>query len=363
VQLRHLRERDAAGVNLDQIVGCHPLMQRTFGQVRHFCARTMGGSAPTVLLLGETGTGKGLIAKAIHYNSARRSEAFVEVNCAAIPSSLIESELFGYERGAFTDAKSARPGLFETAHGGTLFLDEIGSLPMAVQAKLLTAIEEKRIRRIGARQSVTMDVQIIAASHPVLGKAVRRGEFREDLYHRLNVVAIELPPLRERGDDKLQLARSFLVEFCRKYGMPAREFNAEACAWVSGYRWPGNVRELRNQIERIVLLSDDLTISPAHFDSRTSVLPPSGAPESERGGSSGTFSFRLPPGGIPLERLEREAIVQALERSEGNVSSAARLLSVSRQTLMYRMKKHGVRLSAREPRATSSVAIASSRTR
>lgn len=349
VQLRYLRQKDAEGVRLDGIIGTHASMQSILRVVRHVCARTINGTAPTIFLLGETGTGKGLLAKCIHYNGVRRSQPFVEVNCAAIPASLIESELFGYERGAFTDAKSSRAGLFETADGGTLFLDEIGSLPLDVQAKLLTAIDEKRVRRIGARQAAVVDVQILAACHPVLKEQVRRGEFREDLYHRLNVLSLKLPPLRDRGDDKVRLARSFIAEFCRKYGMPPRELGESAREHIMSHPWPGNVRELRNQIERIVLISNDQVLEAHHFDRQSSVFPPASTPQ-EQQSSAPPPTLTLPPEGMPLDALECEAIRQALERCGGNVSRAARFLSVTRQTLIYRMKKHGICLSPRRPR-------------
>ncbi len=299
----------------------------------------MSGGTPTILLQGETGTGKGFLAKCVHYNGIRRNRPYVEVNCAALPPSLMESELFGHERGAFTDARQARAGLFETADGGTIFLDEIGAVPPDLQAKLLTAIDAKNVRRIGARKDFHVDVQIIAASHEDLRRRTKTGTFREDLFHRLNVVAVTVPPLRERRSDVVLLAEGFLRQFCKEYGMPQRHLDASARAWVQSYAWPGNVRELRNQIERIVILENDEVVREVHFtptaDTATVKLfkstPPPGAAK---------LRISLPPNGVSLAALEAEVIREALLRCDGKVSKTARYLSISRQTLMYRMKKH-----------------------
>ncbi len=307
-------------------------MQEVFRVVRLLCERSSRGGAPTVLITGETGTGKGMLAKCIHFNGGRRTRAFVEVNCAAIPGSLLESELFGHERGAFTDAHAARAGLFETADRGTLFLDEIGSVPLALQAKLLTAIEEKRIRRVGGRNATLIDVQIVAATHTDLKEAVRQGDFRADLYHRLNVVAVRMPSLRERGEDKLLLAEAFVAQTCAEYGLGPRRFTPAAVRYINDYPWPGNVRELKNQIERVLLLHNDEEIDVEQFDARRSSLPP----------DPNGFQLSLPADGIALATIECEAIKRALQRTEGNVSRAARFLRITRQTLIYRMKKHGL---------------------
>ncbi len=333
VQLRYLKQRDASGSSWSTLVGNSTEMREVVDVLRRVSERTTRGSAPTILIRGETGTGKGLIAKCSHYNGVRRNHAFVELNCAAIPGTLLESELFGYERGAFTDARTSRAGLFETAHQGTLFLDEIGSLPVDLQAKILTAIEEKRIRRLGGRQSVLVDVQIIAASHTDLGEKVKNGAFRADLYHRLNVVSVTIPPLRKRGRDKLLLAETFIASMCREYAIPLRRLSDEAREYILEYNWPGNVRELRNQIERLLLLGNEEVIDRGHFERNTSVLPP---PPSDRPG----FALILPEEGIGLEEVERELIRRALDRFDGNVSRAARYLKVTRQTLIYRIKKH-----------------------
>ena len=332
VQLRYLRKKDAAGASWDTFVGSSTAMQEVYRVARLLCERSARGGAPTILVTGETGSGKGLLAKCIHYNGGRRTRPFVEVNCAAIPATLLESELFGHERGAFTDAHTARAGLFETANGGTLFLDEISSSSSAVQAKLLTAIEEKRVRRLGGRHPTLVDVQIIAATHANLKQAVRDGAFREDLYHRLNVVSLRVPPLRERGEDKILLAEAFIAQTCAVYGLPPRRLSPAARKYLLDYSWPGNVRELKNQVERVLLLYSEGTVEPEHLDARGSSIPP----------SSRGFRLSLPEDGVALEEIERQAIRRALDRCEGNVSQAARFLRISRQTLIYRMKKHGI---------------------
>ncbi len=336
VQLRYLKQREASGSSWASLVGDSPEMRQVVESLRRVSERTTRGAAPTILLRGETGTGKGLVAKCTHYSGPRRNQAFVEINCAAIPGTLLESELFGHERGAFTDARTSRAGLFETAHQGTLFLDEIASLPVDLQAKLLTSIEEKRIRRLGGRTTIHIDTQIIAASHMDLADRVKSGAFREDLYHRLNVVSVTIPPLRKRGSDALVLAQTFLESMCREYGLAPRTLSESARAYITEYAWPGNVRELRNQIERILLLGTDGDIEEEHFRRPSNAPPP---PSSTRRGG---LSLILPEEGIGLEEVERELIRLALERFAGNVSRAARYLKVTRQTLIYRIKKHGL---------------------
>ncbi len=348
--LRYLRGRAAAEAGWDAIVGDCPAMQSVRRLVEQICFRTASGNAPPIRISGETGTGKGLLAKTLHYQSARRNQPFVDINCATIPKELMESELFGHERGAFTDARSSRTGLFETASGGTLFLDEIGSLPLDLQAKLLTAIEEKKIRRVGGRVPITVDVQVVCASHKNLQRLAAQGSFRPDLYHRLDVLAITLPPLRERGDDKLRLAQAFVASMCDQYGIPRRELSEGARRAITQYAWPGNVRELRNQIERIVLLGNDQAITAEDFQfggeaASLDTIPPPAGPPSQRSGvasRSGRWRLQLPPAGFSLDDLERQAIVAALELNGGNVSKTARYLTISRQKLMYRMRRHGL---------------------
>jgi transcriptional regulator with PAS, ATPase and Fis domain len=286
-------------------------------------------------LNGETGTGKGMLARAIHLSSSRSQRAYVDVNCASLPPALLEEEIFGHERGAFTDAHEARAGLFETADRGTLFLDEISTLSLELQAKLLTVIEEKRVRRIGGSSPRQVDVQVIAATNRDLSEMVNRGHFREDLFHRLNVIALTLPPLRERGEDSLLLAHSFLRSLCEGYGIPERSLADDARECITRYLWPGNVRELRNQLERIVMLEEDELVRAQHFPFQ---WEGAGA---RRGGrdAGGALRVSLPEQSFSLKALEREVLRQALGKAGGNVSRAARYLSITRRTLLYRMKK------------------------
>ena len=272
----------------------------------------------TVLLNGETGTGKELLARAIHYNGPRREAPFVDVNCAAIPDTLLESELFGHEKGAFTDATSAKPGLFEVANGGTLFLDEIGHLPLTLQGKLLRALEERAVRRVGGTRNIAVDVRVLAATHVDLKEAVRRREFREDLYFRLNVIPLEIPPLRSRREDILPLARHFLARFAAEYGVREPTLTAGAERSLLIRPWPGNVRELRNVMERAVLLSDG-----AELDAGDLALDD---------GASIAAADEIP---FPaeLDVIARAAAVRMLELCDGNKSEAARRLGVSRPRL------------------------------
>jgi DNA-binding NtrC family response regulator len=290
-----------------------------------------------VLLLGETGSGKGHVARALHASGGRRSGPFIEVNCTALPENLIEAELFGHEKGAFTDAKAGRPGLFETADDGTIFLDEIGHVTPALQSKFLKVIEEKTVRRIGGTAVRRIDVQVIAATSRDLDAAVKLGEFREDLMQRLMVAVLRIPPLRERGDDVMLLARTFLDEAARRYGAAAPRLSSDAERAIRSYGWPGNVRELANAMERVVLFSDadpveadDLGIAPASGSgARVAVAP------------TGEVQIDFPDAGLSLESVERALLVAALEKAGGNQSAAARLLGTSRDTWRYRMEKFG----------------------
>ena len=336
--LQYIRRRESSDADWSLLVGDSPPIRKVLDLLAKVTLRTSRSNAPTIFLGGETGTGKGFLARCVHYNGPRRTRPFVEINCATLPSALIESELFGHERGSFTDAKGSRPGLFETGEGGTVFLDEIGAISPDMQAKLLTVIEEKRVRRIGGRASMTVDVQVIAATHENIAARVRSGAFREDLYHRLNVVSVTVPPLRSRGRDVVQLGCAFLDRICRDYGLPPRRLDPDAVEWMLSYEWPGNVRELRNQIERVVLLETDDVVRREHFLPATITSDRSSVRVSAD--PAGGLRVTLPPGGIPLEELEKEVIRQALERCDSNVSKTARFLSITRQTLIYRMKKY-----------------------
>jgi DNA-binding NtrC family response regulator len=328
-----------AGHPTDSIVGQCPAIQALRAQIRHLSAFDTVGNpyVPTLLLHGETGTGKGLVAHAIHESGPRASGPLIEVNCAAIPDGLLEAELFGFEAGAFTDAKRAKPGLFEAAGGGTLFLDEIEALPLTLQTKFLNALEGKRIRRLGAVRDLSVDVKLIAATHADLGEAVGAGRFRADLYHRLAVVLLQLPPLRARGDDILTLAQHFLRRYADAHGRPARRVSGAAEAWLLGYDWPGNVRELSHLMERVTLLSAEAILAPDTLE-RLCLPRPALSPKPKS----------APAGGVLEPRDDPVRIQQALVQAEGNVLRAARLLGLSRSALRHRMYRYGIDRPSRE---------------
>ena len=336
-ELSFYRER---GVGDAEVLGESAAMNRLRGMVERI-TRVSGGpgsAAPTVLLLGETGSGKGHVARAIHRRGGRADGPFIDVNCTALPEHLIEAELFGHERGAFTDAKTARAGLFETADGGTIFLDEIGHVSSALQSKFLKTVEEKTIRRIGATAERRVDVQIIAATSRDLEAAVRLGEFREDLYQRLSVAVLRIPPLRERDRDAVVLGQVFLNAAARRYGFPPRRLAHDAESAILQHAWPGNVRELANVMERVVLFSDADPVGAGDLG-----LPTSPRASATVGVSpSGEVAIDFPETGVSLEAVDRAFIAMALERAGGNQSAAARLLGISRDTLRYRMEKHGL---------------------
>jgi transcriptional regulator with PAS, ATPase and Fis domain len=289
----------------------------------------------SVLLQGESGTGKDLVVKAIHYHSSRADHPFVAINCAALPGTLIESELFGYEKGAFTDAKARKEGLFEQAEGGTLFLDEIGELELSLQAKLLRVLEEGSFRRVGGLKDLPLDVRVIAASNRDLKTEGEAGRFRPDLFYRLSVIQIDIPPLRERGDDVSVLAEHYISSFRKRLRKNIDGIAPEALAAFRSYEWPGNVRELRNVIERAMILEDGDMITAKYLprgltlESRTGSATQSMPPE----------QIRLPAKGLSLEEVEMSLVRQALDRSGGNQTKAAALLDISRDQLRYRMKK------------------------
>lgn len=289
----------------------------------------------TVLIQGETGTGKDLLARLIHFESPRRDRPFQVINCAAIPDPLLESELFGYEKGAFTDASTAKPGLFELAQGGTLFLNEIGDLSLNLQAKLLQVIEEKRFRRLGGTKDEVLDVRILAATNRDLTEAMEHHQFRKDLYFRLQVFPIHLAPLRERREDIMPLAYHFLEQLNREFPKKIRGFTEsfEACALYAA--WPGNARELRNVVERGVILCRDGDLIPPDL------LPPLVREPSEN--LNWESAIRLPPEGIPLAVVEKELIRQALQRTGGHQGKAAKLLHIGHDALRYRLGKYGIK--------------------
>ena len=319
---------------LDRLIGESQGIAALREQVARLLARPLDGARrlPPILLLGETGTGKGLVAEAIHRAGPRASGPFVDLNCAAIPDALLESELFGYERGAFTDARQGKPGLLQVAHGGTLFLDEVGLLPDALQAKILKAIEERAVRRLGSTRREAVEVWVIAATSEDLPAAVKARRFREDLYHRLAVITLQLPSLRERGDDVLLLAEHFLAEACVDYGLPPRPLTADARAALMNHRWPGNVRELANAMERVALLTD----VPAITAEALGLARPTPAD-----GPVDGWAERRAIAKAEAE-LERAHLVEALRTERWNLTRAADRLGLPRNTLRYRMEKHGL---------------------
>jgi two-component system, NtrC family, response regulator AtoC len=329
-----------------ELVGASPPMQQVRRLVAMVAQAGEGLNAPTVLITGETGTGKGVIARAIHAQSARAKAPFIEVNCTAIPDSLLEAELFGYEKGTFTDAKSAKVGLFEAALGGGLFLDEIGYLKPELQVKLLKVIEEKRVRRLGSTHERPVDVWILVATNNNLEQAVADGTFREDLYFRLNVMTIALPPLRQRGEDILLLAEHFLQRFAQRYQSPLPRLTVEARAALRRYAWPGNVRELAHMMERAVFFSRTEMIHAsalALHRSHTGEQPVHSQSTRQNGPETD-----FPSDGLVLEEVEKTLIKKALARARGNTSQAARLLGISRNTLRYRLEKYSLHPASSE---------------
>ena len=325
------RER-AQQFSFDQIVGDSSAMREMLA-LAHKVAES---EVSSVLLQGESGTGKDLVAKAIHYHSARAENPFVAINCAALPGTLIESELFGYEKGAFTDAKARKEGLFEQAEGGTLFLDEIGELELSLQAKLLRVLEEGSFRRVGGLRDLPLDVRVIAASNRDLKTEGEAGRFRSDLYYRLSVIQIDIPPLRERGDDIRVLAEHYLSNFKSRLRKSIDRITPEALAAFRRYEWPGNVRELRNVIERAMILEDGDEITVKYLPRG---LAGESRARSETRAGTRPNQIPLPSDGLSLEEVEMSLVRQALERSGGNQTKAAELLDISRDQLRYRMKK------------------------
>ncbi len=332
-EVRYLRGRTAS--TYGKLIGSSPAMQRLFATLR----RLEDIDAPTVLLTGDSGTGKDLIAHAVHDSGRRKDGPMMAVDCASLPEQLIESELFGHEKGSFTDARTTKRGLFEVARGGTIFLDEIGEMSPATQARLLRALENRRFKRVGGVADLVLDAAVIAATNRDLSAEVKRGQFREDLYFRLNVVRIEVPSLRERREDIPVLVEHFITRFNRDFGRKIQGVAEEAMTRLVNYAWPGNVRELRNVIERIVILEADDVLRVEHL------------PGEIRFGGLGSGSIRalgapfvLPEDGVDLEAVERSLIQQAMGRTNGNQSAAARLLGISRYALRYRLEKHGLAL-------------------
>ncbi|MCG8555854.1 MAG: sigma-54 dependent transcriptional regulator [Proteobacteria bacterium] len=317
-----LREQVTERYSFGSIIGNHPSMQRLLKQVAQ-----VARSRATVLIHGESGTGKELIAAAIHHNSKRRGGPFVRLNCAALAQSLLESELLGHERGAFTGATGRREGRFRQAHGGTLFLDEVSEIPPAVQVKLLRFLQEREFERVGGNETLRVDVRVVAATNCSLEEGVKDGTFREDLYYRLHVVKLEVPPLRVRKSDIPVLAHHFFRKYAEQNEVRLQGFSNEAIRHLMTYPWPGNVRELENAIERAVVMNETGTIEVGDF------------PAAATSGPAGDMSMLVP--GLTLGELERMAILQTLEAVGGSTAKAAELLGISRRKIQYRLKEWG----------------------
>jgi DNA-binding NtrC family response regulator len=333
--LSYYQRRDARAGGMDALIGDSAAMRQLKSRITQLIDAERGlrdADAPAVLIAGETGTGKELAARALHFDGVRSAQPFVEINCAAIPAQLLESELFGHERGAFTDARERKIGLVETASGGTLFLDEIGDLDLGLQAKLLKLLEEKTVRRLGNLRDQKVDVRIIAASHQPLEARVREGRFRADLFYRLRIVELSMPALRDRGDDILLLARHFLSLHAARYGRTTLEPSMDARSRLLSHTWPGNVRELRNLMEQAVLLCPGQILDAEQLN----LAPALSTPNASRPESNGT-----------LDDMERSMLLNALSQTGWNVTQSARILGISRDTLRYRIEKHRLESDAR----------------
>ena len=335
VEMRAMREanRVLSGqlkghVSLDSLVGESEAMQNVFKLVLKIAR-----SSTTVLIRGESGTGKELIARSIHHRSRRAGSNFFDINCAAIPETLLESELFGYERGAFTGADRRKIGLFEAASGSTLFLDEIGDLSLPLQGKILRALQEKEIRRLGGNESIPVDVRVLAATNRDLEEMMKAGTFREDLYYRLNILPIVLPPLRERREEIPIIADRFVRRIAAEHGKPISGIDPETLRVLLRYDWPGNVRELESILERAVLLTDNESIRP---DDLPSQLAQARTPAE-------VIGVEIPPEGIDIEQVERSLLLQAMQKSDWVIARAAKLLRLTYRTMQYRLEKFGIR--------------------
>jgi transcriptional regulator with PAS, ATPase and Fis domain len=337
VQLRadvsRYQARDKARFRVDNLVGSSPPTD----ELRRLVRRISHSGARTILLCGETGTGKGLVARALHFESDHAHRPFLNITCTALPETLLESELFGHERGAFTDARVTKKGLLELAEGGTVFLDEVGDMPMKIQGKLLTFLEEKSFRRLGGTRDIVVDLGIVAATNRDLKEAVRDGSFRADLYYRLNVIPLEVPSLVRRKSDIPDLVRHFVTMFNGEFKKTVQGPDESAMQALLEYPWPGNIRELKNTIERAVLLSEDsvLTLDDLPFEIRegaAAVVPVAGR----------STPFVLPRGGVNLEDVRKDLLVQALEQVTGNKTAAGKLLGLNRDQVRYWMRKYRV---------------------
>ncbi len=352
-ELGALREQVKQSSGYHEAIGPSEAMQKLLAFVRRIAA----SEASVVLLQGESGTGKDLIAKVLHYHSSRADRPFIAINCSAIPESLLEAELFGHERGAFTDAKTMKKGLLETAHGGTLFLDEIGEMPLPLQAKILRVLEGQSFRRLGGVKDMVVDVRLITASNRNLEDAVRTGQFRQDLFYRLMVIPIFIPPLRSRRDDLLPLSLFFISHYNQRFRKKIRGLTPEAEQWILHYDWPGNVRELKNAIQRAMILEDGEWLRSQYLpvggtDHSAPPAPsPASLPEAQWTPARSLHNdrliphFEIPAVGTSLEGVEQHLVEQAMAQCHGNQSQAARLLDISRDAMRYKIKKFNLEKS------------------
>lgn len=324
--------------SLESIIGNSPPIRK----LKEYIRRIIEIPSTTIFIRGDSGTGKELVAKCIHYNSCKKGEPFIESNSSAIPETLLESELFGHERGAFTDAKTRKKGLLELADGGTLFLDEIGNMQLGLQAKLLKVIEDKTFRRLGGAETISVSVRVIAATNVDIEASMEKGDFREDLYYRLNVIPIVLPSLRERGNDVALITNHFIDEFNREYDKNIMGLSPQAEEKLLKYDWPGNIRELKNVLLRAVLLESDEIILPEHLmlDPRRGRRTKIDDSSVVRMDKNGEIDVDLPSNGISLEKVEVELIKATLAKTNWNISQSARLLDLTRDTLRYRIEKY-----------------------
>ena len=329
-------KRDAATRNsLENIVGASPAMEKLKQTIR-----TVASTQSTILIYGESGTGKELVARAVHVCSPRAGEPFVSINCGAFPETLLESELFGYVKGAFTGANQNKRGLFEVADQGTIFLDEISEMTLTMQVKLLRVLQERSVRPVGGTTEIPIDVRVIAATNRSLDDEVRAGRFREDLFYRLQVMPVRLPPLRERVGDIRLLVAHYIDRYNREFRKRVRGLQPGAQAMLDQYRWPGNVRELRNAIERAMLLADNGLLGAEDFATLSKAATPA--------------TFRLPPEGVDLETVERQLVIQALQRAGGNQTQAGHLLGINRDQVRYRIEKFGLTKPGQEAMTSAS---------
>jgi DNA-binding NtrC family response regulator len=330
-EVKHARDERKRGFSFSEIIGESDAMKKAIELAR----RVAESDVSSILLNGETGTGKDLFARAIHYASDRADAPYLAINCAALPANLIESELFGYEKGAFTDAKAKKEGLFEQAKGGTIFLDEIGEMELALQAKLLRVLEEGNFRRVGGLKDIVLDSRIIAASNRNLKQESEGGNFRLDLYFRLSIIQVDIPPLRDRKDDVILLAKYYIEKAnLKRRGKALIALSPEVERIFRNYRWSGNVREMRNVIERASILEDGDMVTSTH-------LPADMLAEQNIAGNGDSVVFALPAEGVPLETVEFDLARQAIERTHGNLTRAAKLLDISRDQLRYKLRKAG----------------------